>query len=311
MSGGLTISIIFDAMSLNYGEGIGNISELKKLTRSGELYSYISRQAIRYDIYRMLKETFNIDSDKKEPLTSAQQVIQFASETTIKDYIEADLFGYMKTEKNKGSVIRPAVVRITPAISLEPMHSDIEFGTNLNFAQRVGTNPDPFQFEHHSSLYTYTITVELDKVGIDENDNIKLSSDEKIKRINMLLDVVKILNRNIKGRMESLNPLFAIGGIYNVKNPYFLGKLKVEFNKDIRKYSINTEILASTLDMKFNNKSVKSKTYIGYVNGYWANENNFRQLIENNRVLSINNFFEKLKMEVENYYKEGEKNENQ
>jgi CRISPR-associated protein Cst2 len=37
---GLTVSIIFDAMSLNYGEGVGNISELKKLSKGGELYSY-------------------------------------------------------------------------------------------------------------------------------------------------------------------------------------------------------------------------------------------------------------------------------
>lgn len=30
---GLTITMIFKAQSLNYGEGIGNISELKKLSR--------------------------------------------------------------------------------------------------------------------------------------------------------------------------------------------------------------------------------------------------------------------------------------
>ena len=30
---GLSITIIFKAQSLNYGEGIGNISELKKLSR--------------------------------------------------------------------------------------------------------------------------------------------------------------------------------------------------------------------------------------------------------------------------------------
>ncbi len=30
---GLSITIIFRAQSLNYGEGIGNISELKKLSR--------------------------------------------------------------------------------------------------------------------------------------------------------------------------------------------------------------------------------------------------------------------------------------
>lgn len=48
---GLTISMIFEASSANYGEGIGNISSLKKMTRSdGKVYTYISRQAMRYNI---------------------------------------------------------------------------------------------------------------------------------------------------------------------------------------------------------------------------------------------------------------------
>ena len=48
---GLTITMIFLAESANYGEGIGNISSLKKMTRGNhEQYSYISRQAMRYNI---------------------------------------------------------------------------------------------------------------------------------------------------------------------------------------------------------------------------------------------------------------------
>ena len=47
---GLTITMIFLAESANYGEGIGNISSLKKMTRGNhEQYSYISRQAMRYN----------------------------------------------------------------------------------------------------------------------------------------------------------------------------------------------------------------------------------------------------------------------
>jgi len=299
---GLTVSIIFDAMSLNYGEGVGNISELKKLSRSGELLSYESRQAIRYDIYRMLKELFNIDSDKEEPLTAENDVVQFKPEANIRDYIEADLFGYMKTEKNKGSITRPAVVRITPAIALEPMFLDVEFGTNLNFAQRAGTDPNPFQFEHHLSLYSYTITVELDRVGEDENDNISLEPEEKLKRVNMLLDVLKVLNRNIKGRMESLNPLFAIGGVYNVKNPFFLNRLKTFYNKETRKYSIETPILNNILQMSFNGENIKDKTYIGIVEGYWENENNIKNLLPENQIFNVNDFFEKLKEDIKEYY---------
>jgi len=90
--GGLTISLIFDGMSLNYGEGLGIISELKKLSRSGKLYTYLSRQAIRYDIYKMLKEYYDIAKDKEEPLTRDQQVIQFKPEANVKDYEEVDRY---------------------------------------------------------------------------------------------------------------------------------------------------------------------------------------------------------------------------
>ncbi|WP_163328703.1 type I-B CRISPR-associated protein Cas7/Cst2/DevR [Desulfurobacterium thermolithotrophum] len=297
---GLTVSIIFDAMSLNYGEGVGNISELKKLSKGGELYSYESRQAIRYDIYRLLKEIFNMD-DKDEPLTPQNDVVQFKPEANIKDYVEADLFGYMKTEKNKGSITRPAVVRITPAIALEPMNLDVEFGTNLNFAQRAGSTPDPFQFEHHSSLYTYTITVELDRVGEDPNDDIHLDPKEKARRVNMLLDVLKVLNRNIKGRMESLNPLFAIGGVYNVKNPFFLNRLKVEYNKQSRKYKVLVKPIESVLEMSFLGERVGDNTYVGIVEGYWDNEKGIKTLPVKG-VSSVENFFENLKREVNGYY---------
>ncbi len=299
---GLTISVIFDAMSLNYGEGVGNISELKKLSRSGELLSYESRQAIRYDIYRMLKELFNIDADKEDPLTAEQDVVQFKPEANIKDYVEADLFGYMKTEQGKGSLTRPAVVRISPAISLEPMFLDVEFGTNLNFAQRAGANPNPFQFEHHLSLYSYTITIELDRVGEDPNDDISLEPQEKAKRVNMVLDVLKVLNRNIKGRMESLNPLFAIGGVYNVKNPFFMGRLKIQYNRETRKYLLDTPIIQSVLEMSFNGEKVKNNTHIGVVKGYWENEEEIQKLVNEDKFHNVNDFFEALKQKVNGYY---------
>jgi CRISPR-associated protein Cst2 len=52
-SKGLTLSIIFEAESANYGEGGSNYLSLKKLSRGdGNTYSYISRQAIRYSIIK-------------------------------------------------------------------------------------------------------------------------------------------------------------------------------------------------------------------------------------------------------------------
>lgn len=52
---GLTISMIFQAQSANYGEGVGTIAQLKKMTRSnGKVYTYISRQALRYNIVQQM-----------------------------------------------------------------------------------------------------------------------------------------------------------------------------------------------------------------------------------------------------------------
>jgi CRISPR-associated protein Cst2 len=313
MAKGLTYTAIFEAMSLNYGEGVGNVSELKKLTKGGEFYSYTSRQAIRYDIYRMLKEYYSIDNkedpltkdnkedpltkdNKEDPLAKERQVVQFKPDANIRDYVEMDLFGYMKTKKRKDPISRPAVVRISPAISLEPMEVDVEFGTNKNFADRAGTNPNPFQIEHHYSLYSYTVTVDLDRIGVDENDNIKLLPNEKAKRVNQLLEILKVLTRNIKGRTESLSPIFAIGGVYDIKNPFFLNKLKVNYSKEERKYGINTEILDSQLSLSFDGKPIRDYTYVGYLKGYWLNESEFNKLSKN--VSDIDGFFSKLKDKV-------------
>jgi CRISPR-associated protein Cst2 len=87
---GLTFTVIFLAESANYGEGIGNISSLKKMTRGDyEEYSYISRQALRYNMVQQA-------SWDTTPVDGKSGVVQFAPSATIADYPEIDLFGYMK-----------------------------------------------------------------------------------------------------------------------------------------------------------------------------------------------------------------------
>ncbi len=302
MNKGLTLTLVFEAMSLNYGEGVGNISELKKLTRSGDIFTYLSRQAIRYDIFRMLKETFQID-EGKNPLTGDNTVVQFSSESNIRDYIEADLFGYMKTKKGVGSLTRSSIVRISPAIALESFCSDLEWGTNKNFADRMGVNPNPFQFEHQYSLYSYTITIDLNKVGKDDHDKIDLDSKDKADRVKKLLEVVKVLNREIKGRTESLNPVFAIGGVYNIKNPFFLNRIKINYNKEKQNYSMNTEILKSSANLVFNKENIKDFTKVGYLSNYWSNEEEISKIVDKKSSFNnLNTFFDTIIQDMESSY---------
>lgn len=278
---GLTITMIFDASSANYGEGIGNISQLKKMTRSGgEVYTYISRQAIRYNIVQQMQ----IDNT---PVDNAQKVVQFSPNTTIKDYPEIDLFGYMKTTKG-GQSIRSAVVRLSNAISLEPYKSDTDFLNNMGLAKRNGLENALAQSEIHKSLYSYTITIDLDKIGID--DDIEIENSEKSERIIKLLDTIQFLWRDIRGRRENLNPLFAVGGIYERKNPYFEDRLKLTKN------GLNAGLIKS---VKESCEDTQSNTVIGYVPGIFSNE---EEIIKTLSPVSISEMFTKLKEGVRAYY---------
>lgn len=278
---GLTITMIFDASSANYGEGIGNISQLKKMTRSGgEVYTYISRQAIRYNIVQQMQ----IDNT---PVDNAQKVVQFSPNTTIKDYPEIDLFGYMKTTKG-GQSIRSAVVRLSNAISLEPYKSDTDFLNNMGLAKRSGLENALAQSEIHKSLYSYTITIDLDKIGID--DDIEIENSEKSERIIKLLDTIQFLWRDIRGRRENLNPLFAVGGIYERKNSYFEDRLKLTKN------GLDTELIKSVKDSC---EDTQSNTIIGYVPGFFSNEDEITSTLS---PVNISEMFTKLKEEVRAYY---------
>ncbi|MEG0306464.1 MAG: type I-B CRISPR-associated protein Cas7/Cst2/DevR [Clostridium sp.] len=299
MSKSITCSIIFQAQSLNYGEGIGNISELKKVTRGdGNYYSLATRQAIAYDFRRLGEEIFgwNLNTVDKSKGT-----IQFRSDCSIEDSAEMDLLGYMKTEKKGddskgGSSIRTAVARLSNAISLEPYKSDMDFLSNKGLADRIGEFPNLASSEQHLSFYTYTVTIDLDRVGVD--GEIKLPNEERAKRVCQFLDLVKILNRNIRGRQENLSPLFIIGGMYDIANPFFLGRVKLDINKG--KYEINTDMLNSALEMTILDCNVKENSKIGIVPNTFRNEDEIKSCVE--QASSVEVFFKVLKSQVNSYY---------
>lgn len=293
---GLSITLIFKAQSLNYGEGIGNISELKKLTRGdGSVYTFASRQALRYDIVRLGNKMFNWDL---QVVDKSKGTIQFKEESTIKDSEEMDLFGYMKTAKNDGSNIRSAAVRLSNAISLEDYRSDMEFLNNKGLADRIGEFPNLANIEQHLSYYTYTITIDLEKIGID--DKIEISNEEKTKRINQLLDIVKILNREIRGREENLSPVFVIGGMYNINSPFYLGRIKLN-GKD-GEFSIDTDMLKDTATLTIGENSIFEDTKVGMLKNTFKNEKEIEEVFKG-KVSNIEEFFKNLEEQVKEYYK--------
>lgn len=293
---GLTFTAIFLAESANYGEGIGNVATLKKISRNrGEQYTYISRQAIRYNIVEQLDEN---KANVKAEGSGDKKVVQFSAETTIKDYPELDFFGYMKTVKGDNSKNRSAIVRLSNAVSLETFKGDLEFLTNKGLVDRIDRDekvfPNIAQAEIHKSYYKYTVTIDLDKIGIDELDEIEIENEEKARRVNKLLDTISLLYRDIRGRREDLKPLFIIGGVYDIKNPFF------ENVVDVRNNKILVEKLTSGIY-----DFIENDTAVGIVKEQFENDTEIEtELAKRNiKVLNVPEFFKQLKNKIDEYYK--------
>lgn len=283
---GLTITIIFQAESANYGEGVGNVASLKKISRDkGDQYTYISRQAIRYNIMEQFGEEY---APVKAEGSGDKKVIQFSADATIDKYPEIDFFGYLKTEKKSSGKKRNAKVRLSNAISLETYKGDLDFLTNKGQADKIKENMNIAQAEIHKSLYRYTITADLDQIGIDKEYNIEIENKEKARRVKKLLDTISLLYRDIRGRREDLKPLFIIGGVYDVKNPVFQNVV------DVKNNNINIEEIEGILY-----DFVKKDTLCGTIENRFDNS---KEIKERLNATNMPKFFTALKEKVDEYY---------
>lgn len=285
-SKGLTLTMIFQAESANYGESVGNVASLKKMSRGqGDQYTYISRQALRYNIVEQLGEDL---APVKAEGSGDKKVVQFSEEATIDKYPEIDFFGYLKTEKGTGGKKRSAKVRISNAISLESYKGELDFLTNKGQADKIGENMNIAQAEIHRSFYRYTITADLDQIGEDVVYGISLDNQERARRVKCLLNTLAFLYRDIRGRREDLKPLFAIGGVYNIKNPVFQNVVSIENN------CINVSEIQGVL---YDN--IKDDTYCGVVNKSFDNSTELKNQLQ---AQSMPEFFAIIKQRVDAYY---------
>jgi len=391
---GLTLTILFQGSSLNYGEGFGNYSELKKLNRyNGVLYSVSSRQSMRYSIFvqgvkefgwepslvrpagREISSNENNDTEGRDTINDdssfgKKSVTQLLS--TIVASPETDLFGYFdtniqitdseetansagKSEKNKtveATVSRTSVVRISPAISMEPYQGDTEMLTNKFQGDKIQAQPNIATSEIHQSIYCYTISIDLHRVGTEQDEigtrmsfgggkdnpnnskafqkfqnyirSQQISYDERKKRVLQLLDIIGRLYRDIRGRREDLKPLFIVGGVYDVCNPFFLNVVKIDNNKLGKKDfqpRIKPEPLVQLLkdtsytiygidknDKKAttSSKNIRDETFIGIRDGFFNNmKDDFNISDQDNffgNVASPEVAISKVKQMVERYY---------
>ena len=95
--------------------------------------------------------------------------------------------------------------------------------------------------------------------------------------------------------------MFIVGGIYNINTPFFLGRIKLEAKGE--DFKIDTKILESAMELKIGENSVKENTFAGIVPNEFKNEEELKELF-GDKMLSIQEFFDKIEREVKEYYEE-------
>ena len=227
----LTLTVIAN-MTSNYGEGLGNISSVQKVYRGGKEYATRSRESLKNAICVQA----GLYDDLQTSVDGAMQklVTKDINAATCKA-LEG---GYMSTKDV--TYIRNSSFYLTDAVSVEPFISDARFHNNLylatNFAKANGLNVQndskdcglmPYQYEYDKSIKIYSITIDLEKVGVDQNFDAEASNEEKCSRVLSIIDAVENLSLVVKGNLDNAEPIFIAGGLSPRKTHMFENAVRV------------------------------------------------------------------------------------
>lgn len=210
----------------NSGYTEGNIQTAKKVSLpDGNFLTYISGQSQRYGNRNGLKE---LGEELSLPVDGSV-------ETTLgnpEEYIDDDIFGYLLADTQRK---RTSPYRVSPLVAQFPYYGDRDLLTKTRKAKKAGGNI--VETEVYSNIMQGGALLELDRLGVFDKGELeggdeerKITKEEKIRRTNLLLDVVK--NQWSGGKQTNLltdiSPKFIIFTLQKTKLPYMLHKIKVD-----------------------------------------------------------------------------------
>lgn len=290
MGKSITLTVVAN-MTSNYGEGLGNIASVQKVYKNRKVYSIRSRES--------MKNAIMVQSGMYNDL---QTDVSGATQKKVNEELNAANCralegGYMNTTGS--TFIRKSSFYLTDAISCESFVNETRFHNNLYLAQNQAASKGinlqdsskesglmPYQYEYDKALKVYSITIDLDMIGKDENFKVEADNNEKAHRVNAILDAIENLTLTVKGNLDNAEPVFVVGGLSNRKTHYFENVVKVENEK-----LILSDDLKEKISSEYSVALLKSNVF-----------NNQAEIIKELQPKSIVTFFNELKSEVKNYY---------
>lgn len=286
----LTLTVVAN-MTSNYSEGLGNIASVQKVFKNRKVYTIRSRES--------LKNALMVQAGMYEDL---QTEVNGATQKLVTEELNAATCralegGYMST---KGTTyVRKSSIYLTDAISCESFVNETRFHNNLylagNYAKAQGKNIQndasdvglmPYQYEYDKSLKVYSMTIDLEMVGKDENFDAEASAQEKAERIEAILRAVETLSLVVKGNLDNAEPVFVVGGLSDRKTHYFENVVHVEEDR-----LLLSEDLKNKLSQGYRAGLLKSKVFL-----------NEQEIEEELQPISITEFFQLLAEDVKAYY---------
>lgn len=291
MGKSITLTVVANITS-NYGEGLGNISSVQKIYKNRKVYSIRSRESLKNAIMVQsgMYDALSTEVSKNVAQKKVNEELNAANCSALEG-------GYMNTTGS--TFIRKSSFYLTDAISCESFVNETRFHNNLylaqNQAESKGINLQdlskesglmPYQYEYDKSLKVYSITIDLDMIGKDENFAAEADNNEKSYRVNSILEAIENLNLIVKGNLDNAEPVFVVGGLSNRKTHYFENVIKVENEK-----LVLSDDLKEKIESGYSVALLKSHIF-----------KNQAEIIKELQPKSISTFFKELKSEVKNYY---------
>jgi CRISPR-associated protein Cst2 len=278
-------------MTSNYSEGLGNIASVQKVFKNRKIYSMRSRESLKNAI--MVQSGMYDDLQTSTDKAAQKKVDEELNVATCRA-LEG---GYMST---KGTTyVRNSSFYLTDAIATEHFVNETRFHNNLflatNYAKANGISIQsdgaksglmPYQYEYDKSMKIYSLTIDLEMIGKDENFNTEASQEEKSERVKTILDAVENLSLTVKGNLDNAEPIFVVGGLSERKTHYFENVVRVEEAK-----------LVISSDLK---NKIEKGFHVGFLTGnLLQNEDEIEKELN---PVSVSQFFENLRQEVSDYY---------
>jgi len=264
-----------DLTNLNSGEGESNLVDVKKFKIRGVEYPYVSGQAMRYYIKEAIRRNLSDSEFMCVPDEKGEACGNY------RDCIACDLFGFMKTVKEKGASTRISPVKVSPAIGLLPFdeNSTVDFLTRRHRGTEK-VEGDIVNVEIGVNIYKVGIAIDVQRVGgeevIEDNRCVKIeyfvNENERKKRIAKVLSALRFLSDYSKQArlLTDFTPDFIIIAFQNTYS-HRLQKA-IEFNGGLDVERLKT-ILSDVMEYS-------PKIFVGVIPKLLENEDEVKKTIE-------------------------------